>query len=149
MIKKSILTLFCTLALVIAASAQSNVPEPILPGSFKWFSPPNNPLLRGAWVIGSEKGSATYALRVMLSMGGKIPPHTHPDTRYSTVLSGTLYVGFGNTSDESRMVAVPEGGVYIAPANVPHYLWAKDSNVVYQEAGVGPTSTVPAKQSPK
>jgi hypothetical protein len=53
-----------------------------------------------------------------------------------------LYVGFGGTVDESTMVAVPAGGVYVAPANQPHYLWAPDGDVVYQESGVGPTGTV-------
>jgi quercetin dioxygenase-like cupin family protein len=83
--------------------------------------------------------------RVRLAQGGKIPVHTHPDTRNSTVLSGTLYVGFGDTADETRVVAVPTGAVYVAPANVPHYLWARDGDVVYQEGGVGPTATVPVK----
>ena len=33
----------------------------------------------------------------------------------------------------------------VAPANVPHYLSAKEGEVVYQESGVGPTATVPFK----
>ncbi len=98
--------------------------------------------LHAARVLGSENDSGTYALRVKLDKGGKIPPHTHPDTRYSTVLSGTLYVGFGETFAEANMVSVPAGGVYVAPANVPHYLFAKDDDVIYQEAGEGPTATV-------
>ena len=70
----------------------------------------------------------------------------HPDERNSTVLAGTLYVGFGETFDASKVVAVPTGGVYVAQANVAHYVWAKDGAVVYQEAGVGPTRTVPVKR---
>jgi hypothetical protein len=57
--------------------------RPILPDSLKWFSPPNNALLKGAWVLGAEKDVGTYAFRVMLAKGGKIPVHTHPDTRYA------------------------------------------------------------------
>ena len=79
----------------------------------------------------------------MLAKNAKLPVHTHPDTRHTTVLSGTLYVGFGDVFDESRMAAVPAGGLYVAPAKVPHYLWAKDGDVSYQEVGVGPTATVP------
>lgn len=144
--KKIVLTAICAISLATAAFAQASAPEPILPDSFKWFSPPDNPLLRGAWVLGTEKEPATYAFRVMIAKGGKIAPHTHPDTRYSTVLHGTLYVGFGDTVDASTMVAIPEGGLYVAPADVSHYLWAKDGDVVYQEGGVGPTATVPVKQ---
>jgi len=42
------------------------------------------------------------------------------------------------------VIAVPTGAVYVAPANVSHYIWAKDGNVEYQETGVGPTGTVMA-----
>lgn len=128
----------------LQASAQLPSPTPILPEAVRWFSPPNNPAVRAAWVIGSESAGGAYLLRVTIAQGGKIPAHTHPDERNSTVLSGTLYVGFGEVEDESNVVAVPAGAVYVAPANVPHYLWAKDGDVTYQESGLGPTATVPA-----
>ena len=94
-------------------------------------------------MIGAEKEPASYVFRVVLAKNGKLPVHTHPDTRHTTVLSGTLYVGFGAEFDEAKMVSVPTGGIYVAPINVPHYLWAKDGEVVYQEVGVGPTATIP------
>lgn len=127
------------------ASAQPPSPVPLLPESFQWFAPPNIPGLQAAWVIGAEKDGGSYLLRVRLARGAWIPPHTHPDERSSTVLSGTLYVGFGEVADETRLVAIPAGGVYVAPANVPHYLWARDGDVVYQESGIGPTGTTPIK----
>jgi len=129
------------LAVAVQVLAQAPVPKPALPESVKWFSPPTIPGLKAAWLVGGEKESGLYALRVQLAAGTKIPPHTHPDTRYSTVLAGTLYVGFGSTIDESAMVAVPVGAVYVAPAHQPHYLWARDGDVVYQESGSGPTGT--------
>lgn len=134
-----LLAVFCA-----PLGAQPSAPVPLLPESLQWFAPPANPQLRAAWVIGTEAGSGPYLLRVRLAPGGRIPPHTHPDTRNSTVLSGTLYVGFGELADESTVVAIPAGGVYVAPANVPHFLWAKDGEVVYQESGTGPTGTTPA-----
>lgn len=146
MMRRSVAVVFSAVVFVALAGAQSMAPQPILPDSLKWFSPPNNASLKGAWVLGAEKDAGVYAFRVMLAKGGKIPVHTHPDTRNSTVLSGTLYVGFGDKEDESKTVAVPAGGVYVAPANVPHYLWAKDGDVVYQEGGMGPTATVLLKR---
>ena len=128
-----------------AVGAQAPLPVPLLPNSFQWFSPTNFPGLSAAWVIGAEKDSGSYLLRVRLAKGAWIQPHTHPDERSSTVLCGTLYVGFGEVADESRLVAVPAGGVYVAPANVPHYLWAKDGDVIYQESGIGPTATTPIR----
>jgi quercetin dioxygenase-like cupin family protein len=125
------------------ATAQAGEPAPILAGDLHWFSPPSNPAVQGAWVVGAEDQAAPYLLRVKLAAGGKIPPHVHPDERSSTVLAGTLYVGFGGTFDEAKVVAVPTGAVYVAPAKVPHYVWAKDGEATYQEAGVGPTATIP------
>lgn len=125
------------------APARADAPTPVLPEQLHWLSPPGNPAVQGAWVLGAEGMSGAYLLRVKLAAGGKIPPHTHPDERNSTVLSGTLYVGFGSTFDETKLVAVPAGAVYVAPANVAHWVWAKDGAVVYQESGVGPTATVP------
>lgn len=124
------------------AIAQSPAVQPILPESLRWTSPPNLPGLKGAWVLGSEKDHGTYVQRVELSPGARVVPHTHPDTRYSTVISGTLYVAFGERPADAEFVAVPTGAVYVAPANQPHTLWARDGKVVYQEAGTGPTGTI-------
>ena len=126
--------------------AQDAQVKPVLPQDIKWFTPPTNATIHGAWVIGSEQAPDPYLFRVRLEAGGRMAPHTHPDTRNTTVLSGTLYVGFGDTFDETKVVAIPTGGVYVASANVSHFAWAKDGEVVYQEAGVGPTATVPNKK---
>lgn len=127
-------------ALAVTA-AQAPAVKLVLPESLTYTTPPAIPDLRTAYVLGAENQPGAYAIRVKLRAGGRVPVHTHPDTRYSTVLSGTLYVGFGDTADEAGMTAVPAGAVYVAPANVPHYLWARDGEVVYQEAGTGPTGT--------
>jgi quercetin dioxygenase-like cupin family protein len=126
------------------AVLQNDAPRPILPESLHWVGVPNAPALQAAWVLGSEQATGAYVLRVKIAANGRIPPHSHPDTRNSTVLAGTLYVGFGEIFDESKVIAVPTGAVYVAPANVSHYIWAKDGNVEYQETGVGPTGTVMA-----
>jgi quercetin dioxygenase-like cupin family protein len=123
------------------AVAQSNAPVPVLPDTLRWVSPPNVSGLQAAWVLGAEQKPGPYLIRVKLATGARIPPHTHPDERTSTVLAGTIYVGFGKTFDETRVVTIPTGAVYVAPANVPHYIWAKDGEAMYQEAGVGPTGT--------
>ena len=124
------------------ALAETPLPAPILPERLHWVRPPNLPALQSAWILGAEAQPGLYLLRVKLSAGGKIPPHTHPDERNTTVLSGTLYVGFGATFDETTMVAIPTGAVYVAPAQTPHYVWAKEGEALYQEMGMGPTGTV-------
>lgn len=131
--------LIVTLATGVAMAQLA--PRPVLPERASWFSPPAIPSLKAAWLAGGEDRSGPYLLRVRLAAGGRIPPHTHPDSRHTTVLSGTLHVGYGDIMDEASVVAVPAGAVYEAPAGVSHWVWAKDGDVEYQESGFGPTGT--------
>lgn len=133
-----------TLAVLGLQSAQLMAdakPQVIHPDQMPWISPPALSGLSASWMLGKETEQTPYLLRVILRQGTQIPVHTHPDERQTTVLKGTLYVGFGDTFDAQQLVAVPEGSVYIAPAHQAHYLWAKDGDVLYQEAGIGPTRT--------
>ena len=117
-------------------------PKVTLPDTLHWVSPPWDAAVSAAWILGSEQGAGPYLLRVRITPGGKIPPHTHPDERYTTVLSGTLHVSFGPDFNSARALLLPAGAVYVAPANQPHSVWAEDDEVVYQEAGTGPTATL-------
>lgn len=146
MIRYSTIILVLALSVTASVFAQQESPKPIIPDTLKWFNPPNNSNLKAAWITGNEKEEGTYIIRVILKANGIIPPHSHSDTRYTTVLSGTLFVGFGKKMEDSTMVAIPTGAVYCAPANVPHYLKSKTGDVTYQEVGVGPTATVFIKQ---
>jgi quercetin dioxygenase-like cupin family protein len=112
-----------------------------MPDAIKWTSPPTLPGVQTAWVLGAGDKAGPYLLRGKLAPGARIPPHTHPEERNGTVLSGTAYVGFTPTFDESKAIAIPAGGVWVAPSNVPHFIWAKDGGVVFQCAGVGPSGT--------
>jgi hypothetical protein len=97
------------------AIAQSETPIALVPEHFSWRCLPDNPALESAWVLGDGKESRPYILRVKLAAGGRISPHTHPDERNSTVLQGVLYVGFGRTFDESKVIAIPAGAVCVIP----------------------------------
>jgi quercetin dioxygenase-like cupin family protein len=116
-------------------------PVPITPDALRWASPPALPGVQGAWAVGSEDKAGPYVFRVKLASGARIPPHTHPDQRITTVLKGVLHVGFGETFEPDAMVAISAGGIYVAPAGVPHYLWARNGDAEYQESGQAPTGT--------
>lgn len=128
-------------AVASVAFAQGAAPVVIGAQGVKWESPPGLPGVQGAWFVGAPDKPGPYLFRVRLAAGARIPPHTHPDERSTTVLSGTILVGFGEAFDESRVVAVPAGSVYVAPAGVPHYIWARDGEASYQESGAGPSAT--------
>ncbi len=93
-----------------------------------------------ALLSGPTDKPVLYTQRVHLKKDGLVPPHTHPDQRYTTVLSGTLYVCTTDKVDAATAKAFPAGSFLIIPANVVHCGWAKDGDVVYQESGIGPTA---------
>ena len=122
------------------ANAQVAAPRPVSPDSAKWTSSPAMPGVQAAWLTGALGKPGLYILRVKIKANAVIPPHTHPDERSTTVLAGTVYVGFGEVVDTGKVVAVHAGSVYIVPANMPHYILAKNGDAVYQESGYGPTA---------
>ena len=136
-----LLVLSLTLAGGATADEENPRPQPIVGDGIEWISPPPIKGLQFAWIQGRENEAGLYVLRVKLAAGARIPPHSHPDRRLSTVLSGTLFVGFGKEFDQNKLVAIESGNAYTAPANMPHFLWAKEGDVVYQETGLGPTAT--------
>ena len=114
-------------------------PAPVHPEDLQWHGVPAVTGLQIAWVLGEEQEAGPYLVRIKLAQGTKIPPHTHPDERNTTVHSGRLLVGFGEVFEEAEMVELGPGAVYVAPAGTAHYLWARDTATVYQESGVGPS----------
>jgi hypothetical protein len=45
----------------------------------------------------------------------------------------------GKTFDEAALVAYPAGTFYVIPAGLPHYSAVLEGEVLFQEAGVGPS----------
>ena len=84
--------------MVTAMTAQQEpaVPRPVLPGEMKWADSPVAKGFRAAWVLGGEKAKGSYILRVRAAKGSRLEPHSHPDERQTTVLSGSIRVGFGD-----------------------------------------------------
>lgn len=87
----------------------------------------------------AEKTNAAWILRVRYAANVKLMPHSHPDTRQITVLSGTYYQGTGERFDEKSLTAYPSGAFIIVPAGVKHFVWAKDDEAIVQESGTAPT----------
>lgn len=94
-----------------------------------------------AFLNGGMDKPGLYELRVRMAPGSVIPPHTHPDTRYFTILSGELYAGVGDTFKPETARRLSAGSFMVMQAGVPHYVLTKDSPVVFQDSGIGPTGT--------
>ena len=93
----------------------------------------------GATIVGNPGKGGLYMVYAKYAAGARSPPHTHPDTRIVTVVSGTFYAGSGTRFDASKMTALKPGKTLVVPANAPHFGWAKDGQVILQEVGIGPT----------
>jgi quercetin dioxygenase-like cupin family protein len=134
-------SLVASVALVAAsARAQSPALQAITPGEITWSQHPALPAgaLR-AVVYGTPTKPGPYVTRLRHPQGLKILPHTHPDDRIYTVLSGTLYLGLGDTWDESKLKAYPQGTVIYLPANLSHFQYSKSGEYLIQINGAGPT----------
>lgn len=107
--------------------------------SLPWGEPSNGTRflpLYGNYGIGGE----VFAFRLEVQPGFEIRPHTHPVTEHMTVLSGTFYVGMGETMDKEGATAYGPGSYIAIAAGLPAYMWADEVTVI-QVHGVGPFST--------
>ena len=96
------------------------------------------PEARLAVVAGDPAKPGLYTTRVKLPSGVKLMPHTHPEDRIYTVISGVFYIGLGEEFDREKLVAHPPGAVVVLPSSTPHFHWAKSGEYVTQISAIGP-----------
>jgi len=89
-------------------------------------------------LVGDPAKPGPYTLRLKFPKGFRIGPHTHPDSREVTIVSGTFATGYGETFDAAKLKILPAGSFYTEPANVPHYIEIKE-DVILQVSGMGPS----------
>jgi quercetin dioxygenase-like cupin family protein len=128
-----------TVVAVVAAQQQSLKRVLAQPTELTFVKMENGTLQ--ATVVGDMSRPGPYAARTKLPAGLRIPPHFHPEARIVLVMSGTLYVGYGDRFDEARLTALPAGSVFTEPEKEPHFTWARDGDVLLHVTGVGPTGT--------
>ena len=129
-------------ALNVVAAAQPAAPGvvAVTPAEMKWASQGGlaAPGMEQLNLLGDPAKPGPYTLRLKFPKGFKIAPHTHPDSREVTILSGTFATGYGEKFDAANLKILPAGSFYTEPANVPHYIEIKE-DVVLQVSGVGPS----------
>jgi aldose sugar dehydrogenase len=90
---------------------------------------------------GDSAKAGVYTVQVTLPAHTMVPPHTHRDNRMVYVVSGTLYVGYGEKRDAEALKMLPPGSYYTEPAATAHYTETRDDPVVIVITGVGPSDT--------
>ncbi len=137
------LAMFVSAMLAASAAVAENVTPGVValtPDEMKWRSQGvlAAPGLEQANLVGDPAKPGPYTIRIRFPQGYRIPPHTHPDAREVTILSGTYATGYGERFDPAGLKVLPAGSFYTEPANVPHYIEIKE-DVVLQVSGTGPS----------
>jgi quercetin dioxygenase-like cupin family protein len=121
----------------------------VLPNDIVWKPAPVSPGPEIAVLYGDPSEPGVYVQRLRFPAGLKLMPHFHPDEwRTGVVLSGSYYFGLGEQWDESKLRLYPPGTFFSEPKGTPHFVWAKDGEVMVQFTAMGPTgiTRIPQKQ---
>ena len=90
-----------------------------LPQGVEWGPNPALPSgARLAVVAGQPGAVGLYAIRVGFPGGLQVMPHSHPDDRLYTVLSGEWSIGLGAAFDPARLETYSPGSVYVLQAGM-------------------------------
>jgi quercetin dioxygenase-like cupin family protein len=112
----------------------------ITPADVRWKARGHEAGLEQAELVGAQNKAGLYVVRHKFPAGFKAPPHTHPDMKMYTVISGTFCVGYGDTFDEGKLNCLPAGSFYMEPPNTPHFVEMR-TPVIIQVIGTGPSGT--------
>jgi quercetin dioxygenase-like cupin family protein len=108
----------------------------------KWF---DVPLVKGgkaAVLHGDPTKAGTVVLRFKFPPNRQTPPHRHPYAEYTTILSGKIYYGEGETFDASNPEIGKFGTFAVVPAGQAHFVWTLDEEAIVQLQFEGPSSTI-------
>jgi quercetin dioxygenase-like cupin family protein len=111
----------------------------VKPADIPWKEIRRTPPLFRAFVYGDQDKPGPFTFRVRAAAGHKLAPHTHPDVRTITVISGTYWSAIGDKWDDAKLIAFPAGSFYVVPAGVAHYSAVLEGETEFQESGVGPS----------
>jgi len=113
----------------------------ITPDEVQWHDLPGYSGVQGAVLDGDPRKPGVYVLRVRIPPGLMTRPHFHAEDRHITVISGTWWIGAGDTFEPAKAVPLKAGSYVKQPAGTHHFDGAKDEEVVLQIIGVGPGGT--------
>ncbi len=114
----------------------------ITPEQVRWFTPSYYKDGRQrAQLLGDSSQGGAWIDRVKIPAGGRVLAHTHPHDELVTVIEGTWYLGEGEKFDSARLKGYRPGSFIVIPAGVPHFVAAKEADVIVQLSGAGKFGT--------
>lgn len=142
---KSMAKLAGIVMLSLSASVFAGTGETIMsPDNLNWKELPNHPELQYAIMAGDPLQKGIFTVRMKLPKNYADVVHSHELPRYDTIISGALYLGFGDTIDKSKTEKMAAGSFITCPAHVKHFGFTDDETVV-QISGMGPWEVLKSK----
>lgn len=119
---------------IFAAGTQVSFvnPEQII-----WKPLPGHAELQYSVLEGNPIESGYFTIRMKLPKNYQDVVHTHDITRYDTIISGALYIGFGDKPDRNNVEKLETGAFIACPPHLKHYSFTDDETIV-QISGMGP-----------
>ncbi|BBL59209.1 cupin domain-containing protein [Methylomonas koyamae] len=114
-----------------------------LPEQINWVANPSGS--ETAVLVGDPAKPGLYVVLNKWKAHHNSKPHSHPNDRFITVISGTWWVGTGSDYNPDELKPVPAGSFVTHYGNEIHYDGAKDEDTILQIVGIGPATATPAK----
>ncbi|MCB5183627.1 cupin domain-containing protein [Methylobacillus gramineus] len=131
-----------TASISIASAGEELDPKAIsikLPKDIKWIANPSGS--ESAVLVGDPSKPGLYVVLNKWKANHHSRPHSHPNDRFITVLSGTWWVATGADYNPAHFKPVPAGSFVTHYGNEIHYDGAKDEDTVLQIVGIGPATS--------
>jgi len=140
------LTMTIGLSLCFASAIAADLdPKAIsikLPEQIKWVANPSGS--ESAVLVGDPSKPGLYVVLNKWKAHHNSKPHSHPNDRFITVISGTWWVGTGSDYNPDTLKPVPAGSFVTHYGGEIHYDGAKDEDTILQIVGIGPATSKPA-----
>jgi quercetin dioxygenase-like cupin family protein len=113
-----------------------------LPADIQWKANPSGS--ENAVLVGDPAKPGLYVVLTKWKAGHNSKPHSHPNDRFITVISGTWWVGTGTDYSPEHLKPVPAGSFVTHYGKEVHYDGTKDEDTILQIVGIGPATSTPA-----
>lgn len=114
-----------------------------LPEKIEWVAKPSGS--ETAVLVGDPSKPGLYVVLNKWKAHHNSKPHSHPNDRFITVISGTWWVGTGSDYNPDNLQPVPAGSFVTHYGNEIHYDGAKEGDVILQIVGIGPATSTPVE----
>jgi hypothetical protein len=125
-------------------SIDRNARDYRLADQIEWKGRPGS-VTQAAVVFGDPTKPGLYVQLLKRGPNDWSQPHSHPNDRFITVLSGTMLIGTGAKLDRNNTVAVGPGGIVRDIANQTHYDGTGPDGVTIEIIGMGPSTLTRAE----